>query len=92
MTANWSGQDWALLLGGVTVLLTGFGGFVTSMVTLIRLGTVAAKVDGMLVTRDASNVAAGTIIGRQQSDDAAAQREQGRREQRETTNTERAKK
>lgn len=88
--ANWSGQDWALLLGGVAVLLAAVGSFITSMVTLRRVGKnsevvrdVAKKVDGMLADRDASNVAAGAVIGRQAGDDASAQREQGRREERE---------
>lgn len=86
--ATWSGQDWALLLGGITVLVTGVGGFITNMVTLSRLGIVAQKVDGMLVTRDASNKADGVIIGRQQGDDAAAQRAVGRQQQRDINRTE----
>lgn len=81
--ADWTGQDWAFALGGVTVLVTGLGGFITQMVTLRRVGDVAKKVDGMLVARDASNVAAGTIIGRQAGDDASAQRAEGRRQERE---------
>lgn len=80
---NWTGQDWAFALGGVAVFLTSVGGFVTAMVTLYRVGQVSQKVDGMLVQRDASNVAAGQIIGRQAGDDASAQRAEGRREQRE---------
>lgn len=70
-------------MGGATVLITGIVSAITNLVTLRRVGKVAEKVDGMLVTRDASNVAAGTIIGRQAGDDASAQRAEGRREQRE---------
>lgn len=90
----WTGQDWALALGGAavlfTALLTGIGSFITSMVTLRRIGdvnrkvgAVDKKVDGMLVDRDAANVAAGTVIGRQAGDDASAQRAEGRRQERE---------
>lgn len=81
----WTGQDWALLLGGITVLITGLAGFITSMVTLFRLGRLDVKVDGMLVQRDASNRAAGEVVGRQAGDDASAQRAQGRREEQERT-------
>lgn len=70
------------MLGGVTVFITGIGGFITSMVTLIRVGAVVTKVDGMLAQRDASNVAAGVTIGRQAGDAAAEQRAEGRRQER----------
>jgi hypothetical protein len=43
--SDWSGQDWALALGGVTVFVTGMGGFITSMVTLVRVGKMSTNVD-----------------------------------------------
>lgn len=81
--ANWSGQDWALLLGGVSVLLAAIVSAIGTIANLIVSIGTSKKVDGMLVTRDASNVAAGEVIGRQAGDDAAAERDEGRRQERE---------
>lgn len=48
-----------------------------------ELKAVGTKIDGMLVTRDASNFSAGQVVGRQAGDDASAQRAEGRRQERE---------
>lgn len=78
--ADWSGQDWAFALGGVAVVVTSLGTFIVQVWGLRGLNK---KIDGMLVQRDASNVADGERIGRQAGDEASAQRAEGRREQRE---------
>lgn len=82
--ADWSGQDWALAFGGAAVLLTGIGGFITSMVTLHRVGQVAQKVDGMLAQRDAENIAAGERKGVQAGVETAAVLAEGQRQGRES--------
>jgi uncharacterized membrane protein YcjF (UPF0283 family) len=65
---HWSGQDWALALGGagvlITALLTSIGSLITSMVTLYRLGHVAAKVDGILDARVSAAEDTGNLAGR----------------------------
>jgi hypothetical protein len=68
--SGWSGQDWGYALAGATVLftglLTGLGGFIVSMVTLYRLGHVAAKVDGILDARVGAAENTGNLAGRRE--------------------------
>lgn len=82
----WTGQDWAFLLGGIAVLIsavfTGAGSLITGIMTLRRVRDVGVKVDGMLVTRDKSNVDEGMRLGRAAGDEASAQRAEGRRQER----------
>lgn len=76
---GWSPTEIALVVAAAGGLVTAIS---TSMANFVALWRLNTKVDGMLVARDASNVAAGTVIGRAAGDDAAAQRDAGRREQR----------